>query len=158
MNITLRQGRTEDLDAIVHLEQIAFADDRFSRRQLWHLLNRGHALTLVAEDEQGALLGYGMLLFRRGSVRVRLYSFCVHPDARGAGIGRRLLEALEREALERGAEYLSLEVRADNRVALRLYRRMGYRLSRWLDDYYADGCDGWQMEKALRQPCEAPMV
>ncbi|WP_163558877.1 N-acetyltransferase [Halomonas sp. NO4] len=158
MTITLRQGRAEDLNAIVGLEQIAFAGDRFSRRQLWHLLNRAHALTLVAENERGELLGYGLLLFRRGSPRVRLYSFCVHPEARGAGIGRRLLEALEAVALERGAACLSLEVRADNRVALRLYRRLGYRLSRWLDDYYADGCAGWQMEKALTEPCGEQVV
>ncbi|TFH85901.1 N-acetyltransferase [Billgrantia azerbaijanica] len=158
MTVTLRQGRPEDLGAIVRLEEAAFAGDRFSRRQLWHLLNRAHALTLVAEDEHGALLGYGLLLFRRGSSRVRLYSFCVHPTARGGGIGRRLLEALEAVARERGGERLELEVRVDNRVALGLYRRAGFRLRRWLDDYYADGCAGWQMEKTLVAPCEGRVV
>lgn len=158
MAIALRQGRAEDLEAIVQLEQIAFENDRFSRRQLWHLLNRAHALTLVAVDEGGRLLGYGLLLFRRGSQRVRLYSFCVHPEARGGGIGRRLLGALEAVAVAHGAGSLSLEVRADNRVALGLYRRMGFRLRRWLADYYADGCDGWQMEKALTAPCHQRVV
>lgn len=155
MNVTLRQARSQDLDALNRLEQMAFSGDRFSRRQLWHLLNRAHAVSLLAEAEDGRLLGYGTLLFRRGSRRVRLYSFCVHPEARGSGLGRKLLEALERLAASRGGEALSLEVRADNRVALGLYRRMGFRLERWLEDYYEDGCAGWQMSKPLAISAEA---
>lgn len=147
----LRQASPDDLDALFRLEQVAFSGDRFSRRQLWHLLNRANALTLVAHDETGGrLLGYGTLLFRQGSLRARLYSFCVHPEARGGGVGRRLLEALEQAAIERGILVLGLEVRADNRIALGLYRRMGFRLERWLDAYYEDGCAGWQMSKSLR--------
>lgn len=149
MTVTLRQARAQDLDALFRLEQVAFSGDRFSRRQLWHLLNRAHAESLLAEAEDGRLLGYGTLLFRRGSRRVRLYSFCVHPEARGTGLGRTLLAALERLAATRGGEALGLEVRADNRIALGLYRRMGFRLERWLEEYYEDGCAGWQMSKPL---------
>lgn len=152
MTTTLRQAGGHDLDALHHLEQVALEGDRFSRRQLWHLLNRAHAWTLVVEDEAGRLLGYGTLLFRRSSRRVRLYSFCVHPEARGSGFGRRLLEALEVEARRRGAEVLGLEVRADNRVALGLYRRTGFRLERWLDEHYEDGCAAWEMAKPLVAP------
>jgi [ribosomal protein S18]-alanine N-acetyltransferase len=149
MTITLRQALARDLDALVHLEAIAFEGDRFSRRQLWHLLHRANALTLLVEDAEGRVLGHGILLFRRHSRRVRLYSLCIHPEAQGLGLGRQLLEALEQAACQRGAERLVLEVRIDNRIALRLYRRMGFCLTRWLDDYYADGCAGWQMEKSL---------
>ena len=155
MSIRLRPATSHDLDALYRLEQSAFTGDRFSRRQLWHLLNRAHAETWVLEAAPGEvagperLLGYGTLLFRRRSRRARLYSFCVHPEARGGGLGRRLLEALEVAAVARAGEWLSLEVRADNRVALRLYRRMGFRLERWLPEYYADGCAAWQMVKGL---------
>ncbi|KAA0012553.1 GNAT family N-acetyltransferase [Billgrantia pellis] len=155
MTVTLRQARPQDLDALYRLELVAFSGDRFSRRQLWHLLNRAHAVSWVAEDD-GRLLGYGTLLFRRGSARARLYSFCIHPEARGSGLGRRLLEALERRAAARGAQALGLEVRADNRIALGLYRRMGFRLERWLEAYYEDGCAGWQMVKPLDASASLP--
>jgi [ribosomal protein S18]-alanine N-acetyltransferase len=148
MTVILRRARPQDLDALYRLEQVAFSGDRFSRRQLWHLLNRAHAETIVAADGE-RLMGYGTLLFRRGSRRARLYSFCVHPEARGSGLGRHLLEALELKAVEQGAGMLGLEVRADNRIAIGLYRRMGFRLERWLEDYYEDGCAGWQMSKPL---------
>lgn len=149
MSVTLRQATGFDLDALNRLEQVAFSSEHFSRRQLWHLLNRANAQTLVAEGDEGQLLGYGTLLFRFGSRRARLYSFCVHPVARGTGLGRQLLEALEVAAGDQGAERLGLEVRADNQVALNLYRRMGFRLETWLEDYYSDGCAGWQMGKTI---------
>lgn len=146
---TLRPARSDDLDALCRLEQECFDGDRFSRRQLAHLLTRANAITWVAVAESGALHGYGTLLFRRNSRNARLYSFCVHPAARGGGLGRRLLEWLEQEAVQRCMQRLTLEVRADNRVAMGLYRRMGFLPQRWLDDYYVDGCAAWQMDKPL---------
>lgn len=148
MNATVRPAGAGDLDELDRLEQVAFSGDRFTRRQLWHLINRAHALTLVIEGDPG-LLGYGTLLFRRGSRRARLYSFCVHPRARGAGLGRGLLEALMTAARQRGYAQLLLEVRADNQVAMGLYRRMGFRVVGWLEDYYADGCAAWRMALPL---------
>lgn len=155
MTVSLRQATSRDLDAIYRLEQLAFSGDRFSRRQLWHLLNRANAETRVAEDEAGRLLGYATVLLRQNSRRARLYSFCVHPEARGSGLGKLLLVTMEAVARERGSDVLGLEVRADNRVALGLYRRMGFRLQAWLEAYYEDGCAGWQMAKPLAPVVEA---
>ncbi|MFG6138721.1 MULTISPECIES: GNAT family N-acetyltransferase [Halomonas] len=149
MPAILRPAVAADLAALHALEQLAFSGDRFTRRQLWHLLNRANALTLLAEDAAGRLLGYGTLLFRQDSVRTRLYSFCVHPEARGEGLGRRMLERLEAEAWERGGDWLVLEVRVDNQAALALYRGTGFAPCDWMGDYYEDGCAAWRMSKAL---------
>ncbi|WP_110665957.1 GNAT family N-acetyltransferase [Salinicola halophilus] len=149
MSFTLRQGLSTDRDALLALESRAFEGDRFNRRQLGHLLTRANAATLVAIDEHEAVIGYATLLFRRNSATARLYSFCVDPARRGMGLGRRLLEAIEQTAIAHGAGRLLLEVRADNRVAMGLYRRTGYVAHRWLDDYYEDGCAAWRMDKLL---------
>lgn len=150
---TFRQGGPADRDALYQLEERCFDGDRFSRRQLDHLLSRANAMTLVVvEDSQ--IIGYGTLLFRRNSETARLYSFCVDPEARGTGLGRALLERLEQAAQGRRARRLLLEVRADNRVAMGLYRRMGFVAHRWLEDYYSDGCAAWRMDKSL-DPVEA---
>lgn len=149
MNGMLRPALPGDLDALYQLEHVCFDTECFNRRQLAHLLKGANAVTLVATTAQDELLGYGMLLFRRNSQRARLYSFGVRPSARGGGIGRRLLTALEAEAYRRGSALLALEVRVDNRVALGFYRRADFKLVCWLDDYYSDGCAAWQMEKRL---------
>lgn len=149
MSVILRPAVPGDLDALCQLELACFDAECFSRRQLSHLLKEANATTLLATTPQGDLLGYGMLLFRRNSRRARLYSFGVLPTVRGSGLGRRLLTALEGEARKHEAALLALEVRADNRVALGLYRRADFKLVRWLEDYYSDGCAAWQMEKRL---------
>jgi ribosomal protein S18 acetylase RimI-like enzyme len=51
----------------------------------------------------------------------------VEPEARGAGLGARLLEALAASLADRGAERVVIDVAARNPKAARLFRRMGFR-------------------------------
>jgi len=51
----------------------------------------------------------------------------VDPEARGLGIGRRILEALEALARDHGAALVHLETNASLTEALALYRSSGYR-------------------------------
>jgi ribosomal protein S18 acetylase RimI-like enzyme len=53
-------------------------------------------------------------------------SAAVLPGQRGRGIGTALLEALEREARNRGIDRLSLSVEREN-PAVALYQRLGFR-------------------------------
>jgi GNAT superfamily N-acetyltransferase len=50
----------------------------------------------------------------------------VVPDYRGAGVARRILEALERRARERGLRAARLDTNARLVEANRLYREAGY--------------------------------
>jgi ribosomal protein S18 acetylase RimI-like enzyme len=71
----------------------------------------------------------------------------VAPGARGLGIGRHLLEALERIARRRRARLIRLDTHATLNEALRLYRKAGYRrIARYNDNPYAQR---W-FEKRLR--------
>jgi len=51
----------------------------------------------------------------------------VHPDWRGHGIGRALMEQAIQSAQEQDARWVGLEVRADNLVACQLYEHLGFR-------------------------------
>ena len=119
-----------------------------------YLLTRARAITLVCDDE--TLWGYATLLIRQSTGIGRIYSLCVAPKARGQGGGEALLEALEAQAQVLGLEQLRLEVRVANERALRLYQRLGYDRTAWLDDYYSDGCAGWKMIKRLTPTAPAP--
>ena len=71
----------------------------------------------------------------------------VAPSARGLGIGRDLLEALERIARRRRARLIRLDTHATLNEALRLYCKAGYRrIARYNDNPYAQR---W-FEKRLR--------
>jgi RimJ/RimL family protein N-acetyltransferase len=68
----------------------------------------------------------------------------LHPDSRGAGIGRRLLAATIEDARRFGLERVELNVYATNTRAKRLYESMGFavegtrRRHRKLDGVYED--------------------
>lgn len=57
---------------------------------------------------------------------INIHDFAVVKDARGRGLGRRLLAAVEQRARELGCCKLTLEVREDNRVARALYESSGF--------------------------------
>ena len=97
----------------------------------------------------GVLAGHAMVFFRRGSTLARLYSIASVPNARGRGIGRRLMDACERAALKRGCDRLRLEVREKNRPAIALYETLGYRRIGRYEDYYQDGASALRFEKQL---------
>ena len=52
----------------------------------------------------------------------------VHPDHRGLGIGRALMEQALQAARQEQAKWIGLEVRADNPVACQLYQHMGFHV------------------------------
>ncbi len=144
----IRDARLSDLSSLVALEERCFELDRFSRRQFRYLITRAQGRLLV-DERRGKLIGYVLVLFRRGTSLARLYSIAVDPRARGKGAGRDLLEAAEKAAVDASCAYLRLEVRPDNAESIRLYRRAGFRKLGEVSDYYEDGMDALRYEKAL---------
>ncbi len=62
----------------------------------------------------------------------------VSPEARGLGVGRKLLESLERTARERKLRAVRLDTHSSLAAALRLYQTSGYReIPRYNDNPYA---------------------
>jgi len=74
---------------------------------------------------EGKALGCGALIVAEdGSGELK--RMWVAPEARGQGIGRRLVEAIERAAREKSVGILRLETGIKQREAIGLYRRCGF--------------------------------
>ncbi|CAL1240276.1 peptidase C39 family protein [Candidatus Methylocalor cossyra] len=144
----IRPATLGDLDALVRIENAAFATDRIARRNFRYLLTKANAATLV-EEAGGRIRGYAMVLFHTGTSLARLYSYAVEPAWQRHGIGRALVEAVEQLALERECIALRLEVRRDNLASIRLFERLGYRYLEAVPDYYADHAAALRFEKTL---------
>ncbi|MFL6622820.1 MAG: GNAT family N-acetyltransferase [Sulfurifustis sp.] len=144
-----RLANRTDLPALLELER-SFPGDRLSRRSFEHLLNGAHAdVWVCAAGER--VIADAVVLYRRGTRSARLYSIVVAHEARGSGVASALLRTLEATARRRGCERVSLEVRTDNRAALALYEKRGYRVVRRIAGFYEDGQDALRLERVLGQ-------
>lgn len=78
----------------------------------------------------GSPAGLALCFLGFSSFRARLllniHDFVVHPDLRGQGVGRQLMAAVEAHARSLGCCKVTLEVRADNLTARRLYENCGF--------------------------------
>jgi RimJ/RimL family protein N-acetyltransferase len=106
-----------------------------------------NSVALLAEDEDGALLGY-VGAYGGEARRNRHEAYVVvgvREAASGRGLGTALLGALDAWAEEHGIHRLELTVMAHNERAIALYRKCGYELEgtrrhsmrvegRWVDE------------------------
>jgi len=146
--VQIRSAHAADVPALVALEHVSFSTDQLSKRQFQrHLGNPRASMRVAVEGER--VLGYGLVFFRARSQVGRIYSLCVAAQARGTGLGARLLDALEQAAAARPVARMRLEVRRANHTAIALYQSRGYREICALAAYYQDGADGVRMEKQL---------
>ena len=65
-------------------------------------------------------------------------TIAVHPEWRGRKYGEELLVFLLREAIARGASWITLEARESNVVAQNLYRKYGFTTVSTRQAYYSD--------------------
>ncbi|MFE9745418.1 GNAT family N-acetyltransferase [Saccharothrix saharensis] len=97
-------------------------------------------LALWVARDGGRVLGTVQVRFTDtadGRHRAEVAKLIVHRDARGAGLGRALLEVAEQEAAKRGATLLVLDARAGS-AAERLCRRAGWVEAGVIPDHTAD--------------------
>jgi len=147
-DIMMRVAVSDDIPALLRIENISFRGDRISRRSFRHLLLRGNAITLL-DEQDNRLRGYITLLFRKNATTARIYSIATHPDYLGQGVAGGLLLAAERAALGWDCALMRLEVRKDNRASLRLFQSRGYRIFGEYLAYYEDGMDAFRLERSL---------
>jgi ribosomal-protein-alanine N-acetyltransferase len=115
----IRAASTADLDAIARIEAASFADPWPRRAFQAHLRD----LFLVAESTSGVA---GYLVARLMGDEAEILNVAVRPDARGAGLGRTLLEGALVALRGLKAAAVFLEVRVSNAAARQLYETAGF--------------------------------
>ena len=131
-NFEITHMTAADVADVAALEAVCFSDP-WSEASVASELDNPLSLWLVARDAAG-LLGY------IGSQSVPdeadMMNLAVRPDARRQGVAQALLQALEAALRENGIRSLTLEVRAGNAPAIRLYTQAGFRQVGLRKNYY----------------------
>jgi ribosomal-protein-alanine N-acetyltransferase len=123
-----------DLDAVSLIERLAFGE-RWSVSSFKSELANQSSFYHVAHLDGRVIgyIGYWLILDE-----AHVTAVAVHPDQRGQGFGAELvLRALD-DCMERGAKWMTLEVRASNIAAQRLYENFGFSTLGRRKGYYHD--------------------
>ncbi|MBM4460260.1 MAG: GNAT family N-acetyltransferase [Chloroflexi bacterium] len=152
-----------DLDEIMRLERQCFRDP-WTRRMYTADLTENEMATYLAarwpvaagqqqtaagdqparvDAQRAAIVAYGGFWLMVDEAHIA--TVATHPRWRGCGLGIWLMLALLDAAMARGATISTLEVRAGNIAAQRMYDKLGYALAGVRSHYYRDGEDGWIM-------------
>lgn len=122
MNITVRELRREDIEAISRIEAASFSMP-WSPKHFEELLERSYCFYLVAEAD-GVLAGScGMTnICNEGNID----NVVVAEEFRGRGIAQEMLRELIARGEEMGVEAFTLEVRVSNASAIHVYEKLGF--------------------------------
>ena len=116
----IEPARPEHLTELTALEAVCFPDDPWPGDLIGRLLDR----YMVALDDGDRVLGYLVLssVLDEGSVD----NVAVDPANRRRGVADALVDDAVRRAREKNLAFLTLEVRASNEPAIRLYEKHGF--------------------------------
>lgn len=148
--VNLRLATMQDLDALESIELSCFENDRLSRRRMSYWIKAEHGILVLAEKAD-EIVGYGLVILRKGSRSARLYSLAVLAKARGQNIAPALLMKLEELALNEQRLFMRLEVAEDNLAAIKMYKKLGYRKFGIYRQYYETGADALRFQKPIQQ-------
>jgi ribosomal-protein-alanine N-acetyltransferase len=139
MPFILRKATPGDLDAIMAIETPTFGTDAWSPDTMSSELASEHTVYLVATESEAAVetvVGYAGLLAPLHNGDADIQTIAVAPAVRQRGLGRMLMVAVLRHAIDRGDPNVFLEVRADNPNAQALYVSLGFEQIAVRPHYY----------------------
>lgn len=149
--LQLRGYQSSDLDAMFLLDELCFAAAfRFPRAQMRRFAEAKYARVVIAEVD-ASLAGFGILhLQQAGPERIGyVMTIDVAPEMRRAGLGAKLMAAMEHHAAEEGCSDVALHVFTGNEAAIRFYEGLGYTRTSVARDFYGNGLDAWIYLKPL---------
>jgi len=126
-----------DLPAVHEIEALSFSNPWSDATFRGEVQNKGLSFPMVIVcPADGRVAGYICYWFIRDEVQIN--NVAVHPDFRGEGIGEAAMRLVLKEVHEKGAVLATLEVRASNKAAGRLYEKLGFKVLGTRKGYYSN--------------------
>jgi len=133
--LTIQPMATADVALVTRIERASFStvwpSDAF-----YNELSTNKLAHYFVGRYDGRVVAYGGIWVILEDSHVT--TLAVDPEYRGRGFGEVLLLRLIDEAVDRGAAWITLEVRESNAVAQRLYRKYGFTTVTMRTGYYTD--------------------
>jgi ribosomal-protein-alanine N-acetyltransferase len=131
-----RLAGEQDLDGVLEVEDESFTNPWTRDMYQWELQNRSVCHVFVVRTPDCHVAGF--CAFWLVVDEIHINNVALRPAYRGQGLGTALLHHVMREARTLGAKRATLEVRASNVGARRLYERLGFAVSATRRNYYTN--------------------
>ena len=132
--ITISPMKDKDIPAVVEIEGLSF---KFPKPEA--IFREDEHKYLVAKDEN-KIVGY--IGIEKILDETHIINMAIHPDYRGKGIGKRLMQHVLNDE-----DVFFLEVRISNESAKNVYQKYGFKVIDTRKAYYADGEDAFVMRR-----------
>lgn len=156
MTIEMRDATPDDLPGIMEIYNDAVLNTTaiwndvlvdLENRKDWFKARKDRGFPVIVAVRDGAIVGYASYGDWRafdGYRHTREHSIYVHKNARGAGLGKLLMQVLIEHAKANGVHVLIGAIESENTASIRLHEALGFRIAgrysevgrkfdRWLD-------------------------
>ncbi|MGD0406159.1 MAG: ribosomal protein S18-alanine N-acetyltransferase [Candidatus Bathyarchaeia archaeon] len=149
MEIKIETASLKQLDRFFEIEEQCFDQEAFTKRQIAYLLTDYNTIALVAKADSDIA---GFVIAQEEIENNILYGHIITINVastyRRKGIATKLLKEIEDIFKQKGITECHLEVREDNKAALKLYQNSGYQKIGRLEKYYGK-THGLYLKKTL---------
>ncbi|MCD6487854.1 MAG: ribosomal protein S18-alanine N-acetyltransferase [Desulfurococcales archaeon] len=145
---SIRETTLQDLKQVYEIEIESFTKPYpLELFLVYYIISKD--LFIVA-SYNNIVVGYaiGLIEYKNSEKLGHIISIAVRPLYRGLGIGEILMKELERRIRKYFVTYIYLEVEVGNKVAIALYRKLGYGIVSILPRYYGEK-DAYLMVKKI---------
>lgn len=126
----------QDLDGVVEVEDESFTNPWTRDMYTWELQHRSVCHIYVVRTPEYRVAGF--CAFWLVFDEIHINNVALRPALRGRGLGTALMRHVFEEGRRLGARRATLEVRASNTGARRLYERLGFHVSATRRNYYTN--------------------
>jgi ribosomal protein S18 acetylase RimI-like enzyme len=156
-SVTIRTAGPRDLPFVCDLSRRVFRRYGPYEEILPRWFISGLSMVVVAETQRGPV-GFAMMarVADQGAGRetAEIMAIAVDPSRQGQGVGRALMETLERKARQASIRRLILHTAIDNLTAKALFSRLGFIAVEARQGFYPEGQHALMMIKIL-SPCDS---
>lgn len=131
----LRKMEFDDIPYVKEIENLSFTNPWPESAFRGELENPGISFpfVIVLKNVERVV---GHVIYWQIREEVQISNIAVHPDFRGLGIGKKVMQEIIDRVKKDGVNYIFLEVRPSNSSALNLYIKLGFQKLGIRRNYY----------------------
>lgn len=135
------------LAIIAELDELYFPYP-WSKEQWKKELEKEESLLIIATKHE-ELLGFCLFSISKFEKMAHLLKILVKPSHRKKGLGKKMHDSIFSDTSTRDLESLFLEVSTKNESAVKLYKKLGYRVLVLKKKFYSNGSDAYAMQRKI---------